>query len=42
MSDLARIAVLIMLTSAGIWAGIIVCFAVERVNLWARMPIDQL
>jgi hypothetical protein len=25
----------------GLWAGGILIFAVERTNLWQRMPIDQ-
>lgn len=41
MSDLERIAALVMLVASGIWAGIILCYAVERVNLWQRMPITQ-
>ena len=31
----------IMLVSCGLWAGGILIFAVERTNLWRRMPIDQ-
>src|SRR6478752_3590359 len=31
----------IMLISCGLWAGGILIFAVERTNLWRRMPLDQ-
>lgn len=41
MTTVERVAAVVMLVPAAIWAGIIVCFAVERVNLWSRMPIDQ-
>ncbi|WP_372983750.1 anthrone oxygenase family protein [Microbacterium sp.] len=41
MSDLERLAALVMLVSSGIWAGIVLCYAVERVNLWQRMPVAQ-
>ena len=41
MSDLERIAATVMLASSGIWAGIVLCYAVERVSLWQRMPITQ-
>ena len=30
-----------MLVLTGIWTGVILTFAVERVNLWARMPVEQ-
>lgn len=30
-----------MLVVGGIWAGVIFTYAIERVNLWQRMPIDQ-
>jgi hypothetical protein len=30
-----------MLVSCGLWAGGILIFAVERTNLWRRMPIEQ-
>lgn len=44
MSDLAwldRIAIVTMLVTDGLWAGGILFYAVERVNLWARMPLPQ-
>jgi hypothetical protein len=37
----ARISAIVMLISGGLWAGIIVAYAVERVNLWRRMPLEQ-
>ena len=37
----AQISAWIMLVSSGLWAGGILIFAVERTNLWRRMPIDQ-
>lgn len=37
----ARIALVVMLVADGLWAGIILLFAVERVNLWSRMPVAQ-
>ncbi|WP_374946062.1 DUF1772 domain-containing protein [Agreia sp.] len=36
-----RLAALVMLTSSGIWTGIVICYAIERVDLWHRMPIEQ-
>ncbi len=30
-----------MVAAIGLWAGIVVCFAVERINLWGRMSIEQ-
>lgn len=30
-----------MLFFGGLWAGAILIFAVERVNLWRRMPLEQ-
>ena len=30
-----------MLIFCGRWAGVILTFQVERINLWARMPIEQ-
>lgn len=36
-----QIAEWIMLFFGGLWAGAILIFAVERVNLWRRMPIEQ-
>ena len=41
MDWLDRVAVVTMLVMDGLWAGAILFFAVERVNLWARMPIAQ-
>jgi hypothetical protein len=31
----------LMLMACGLWAGVILTFQVERINLWARMPIEQ-
>lgn len=41
MTLIERLAALTMLVTGGVWAGVIVLYAVERVNLWARMPIEQ-
>ena len=45
MTLIERVATLIVLVlvlvPAAIWTGIVVFYAVERVNLWARMPVDQ-
>lgn len=41
MTTIERAATLIMIVPVAIWVGIIVCYAVERVNLWARMPLEQ-
>jgi hypothetical protein len=41
MSDIERIATAVMLIPGGLWTGIVLFYAVERVNLWGRMPIDQ-
>jgi hypothetical protein len=30
-----------MLVTGAVWTGVIVTYAVERVNLWQRMPLDQ-
>jgi hypothetical protein len=38
---ITQISAWIMLVSCGLWAGGILVFAVERTNLWRRMPIDQ-
>jgi len=38
---IGQISAWIMLVSCGLWAGGILIFAVERTNLWRRMPIDQ-
>ena len=38
---IAQISAWMMLVSCGLWAGGILIFAVERTNLWRRMPIDQ-
>lgn len=31
----------LMLVSSGLWSGGILIFAVERTNLWSRMPVAQ-
>lgn len=31
----------LMIMACGLWAGVILTFQVERINLWARMPIEQ-
>lgn len=36
-----RIGTLVMLIPGGVWAGVIVAFAVERTNLWRRMSVEQ-
>jgi len=41
MTGIERVATLVMLIPGSLWAGIILFYAVERVNLWMRMPIDQ-
>ena len=41
MTDIERIATAIMLIPGGLWAGVVLFYAVERVNLWGRMPMDQ-
>jgi hypothetical protein len=41
MTTLQRVTAAVMLVSGGLWAGVIVSFAVERVNLWQRMALDQ-
>lgn len=41
MGEILRISTIIMLVADGLWAGVIFFYAVERVNLWRRMPIDQ-
>ncbi len=38
---ITQISAWIMLVSCGLWAGGILIFAVERTNLWWRMPFDQ-
>jgi hypothetical protein len=38
---ITQISAWIMLVSCGLWAGGILIFAVERTNLWRRMPIEQ-
>lgn len=30
-----------MLFWSGLWTGVILTFAVERTNLWSRMPVEQ-
>ena len=41
MTEIERIATMIMLIPGGLWAGVLLFYAVERVNLWGRMPVDQ-
>lgn len=41
MSNLGRVALVVSLLTCGIWAGIVFTYAIERVNLWARMPLPQ-
>jgi hypothetical protein len=41
MSTGERLATAVMLIPGAIWAGIVFFYAVERVVLWARMPLDQ-
>lgn len=41
MTIIERVAALVMLVPAAVWTGIVILYAVERVNLWARMPIEQ-
>lgn len=41
MTTILRLATAIMLIPGAVWAGIIVCYAVERTNLWRRMPLEQ-
>ncbi|SEJ98898.1 protein of unknown function [Sphingobium sp. AP50] len=36
-----QLSVWVMLVFGGLWAGGILIFAVERTNLWRRMPMDQ-
>ena len=36
-----QISAWIMLVSCGLWSGGILIFAVERTNLWRRMPLEQ-
>lgn len=36
-----RVATVLMLVPGALWAGVIFFNAVERVSVWARMPIDQ-
>ena len=36
-----RVAAMLMLSTGGVYAGIVVAFAVERIDLWSRMPVDQ-
>src|SRR5215831_18793358 len=38
---LLKISAWLMLFFGGLWAGGILIFAVERTNLWRRMPIEQ-
>ncbi len=39
--SIARIGSIAMLVPGGIWAGIIVTYAVERTHLWAQMSVEQ-
>lgn len=41
MTIIETVATLVMLVPAAIWTGIVVLYAIQRVNLWARMPIEQ-
>lgn len=41
MTIIERVATLIMLVPAAIFTGIVVFYAIERVNLWSRMPVEQ-
>ena len=36
-----QLAAWVMLAFGGLFSGAILVFAVERVNLWRRMPVDQ-
>ena len=41
MSGTEQVAAFLMLAPGGLWAGVVLFYAVERVNLWGRMPMDQ-
>jgi hypothetical protein len=41
MTEIERVATAIMLIPCALWAGGVGFYAVERVNLWSRMPVDQ-
>lgn len=41
MSSVLRLATATMLIPGAVWAGITVCYAVERTSLWRRMPVEQ-
>lgn len=36
-----RVGAVVMLLSGGLWAGLILAVAVERLPQWSRMPIEQ-
>jgi hypothetical protein len=38
---ITQLAAWVMLAFGGLFSGAILVFAVERVNLWRRMPVDQ-
>lgn len=38
---LLKLNTLVMLLSSGLWSGAALGIAVERTNLWKRMPLDQ-
>lgn len=38
---IAQLGIWTMLFFGGLWAGGILIFAVERTNLWSRMPVEQ-
>jgi hypothetical protein len=41
MMSLLQWSAWLMLMACGLWAGVILTFQVERINLWAQMPIEQ-
>lgn len=41
MTTALRIGTIVMLIPGAVWAGITVTYAVERTNLWRRMPLEQ-
>jgi uncharacterized membrane protein len=41
MTAIAATTAVVMVVTCGLWAGVIFTYAVERVNLWKRMPIGQ-
>ena len=38
---ITQLAAWVMLAFGGLFSGAILVFAVQRVNLWRRMPVDQ-